>query len=135
LFDGVELLTLSACETALSSDADGRDFEGFAALAQRAGVGAVMASLWAVSDDSTAKLMGRFYENRGASPKMSKSEALRQAQLAMIRGELIGSTSGATKSSATTTKRTAEAPTYPSGLPSYSHPYYWAPFVLIGNPR
>lgn len=134
LFDGVELLTLSACETALSSEANGRDFEGFAALAQRAGVRSVLATLWKVSDPSTAALMARFYANRGENPKATKADALRQAQLAMIRGELTTPSRAQPERSGSATAG-AKAPEYPKNLPAYSHPYYWAPFVLIGNPR
>ena len=62
LFEGVDLLTLSACNTAAAQpDANGREIDGFAELAQRLGAGAVMATLWSVSDASTPWLMRDFY--------------------------------------------------------------------------
>lgn len=109
MFEGVELLTLSACQTAAQqADSAGREVDGFAELAQRLGAGAVLASLWAVADDSTAQLMTDFYRKRELQG-WSKAEALRQAQRSMIQGGDAAQAS------------------------SYSHPHYWAPFVLFGN--
>jgi CHAT domain-containing protein len=54
LFGGVELLTLSACETATGGRADGSEFEGFAVLAQLQGAKSVLATLWSVEDASTS---------------------------------------------------------------------------------
>lgn len=135
LFEGLEMLTLSACETAVSSQANGRDFEGMAALAQRAGVRSVLASLWPVSDDSTRALMAQFYANRGSTPRSTKAEALRHAQLAMLRGELKGKSDDVRAGSSVKSADTFGAPAYPKDLPQWSHPFYWAPFVLLGNPR
>ena len=113
LFDGVELLTLSACETATSEagevGADGKEVEGFGELAQRQGATSVIASLWSVNDESTKNLMQKFYKFREAQPGILKVEALRQAQLALLQGD--GSASSA----------------------RFAHPHYWAPFILIGN--
>ncbi len=128
-------MTLSACETALSSEADGRDFEGLAALAQRGGVRSVLASLWPVVDDSTRALMARFYANRGGSPLVSKTEALRAAQISMLKGELTGTVGDARSQPTTPLPAGVHAPPYPKDLPAWSHPKYWAPFVLLGNPR
>ena len=102
LFGGVQLLTLSACNTALG---DGSEVESFGTLAQRQGAKAVVASLWQVADESTSRLMQEFYRIRESSPGMTKLEALREAQLELLRG---------------------------AGTP-YVHPYYWAPFFLMGN--
>jgi len=78
----VELLVLSACETALGD----RDAElGFAGFAHLAGVKSVLASLWLVSDEGTLELMTEFYQQLQKAP--IKAEALRQAQLAMLKGE------------------------------------------------
>src|SRR3989442_6849838 len=87
MFGGVELLALSACETGAQQrdERTGREIDGFAELAQRLGAGAVMASLWKVADVTTAQLMVDFYterEQRG----WSKAEALRQAQIKLMRG-------------------------------------------------
>jgi CHAT domain-containing protein/tetratricopeptide (TPR) repeat protein len=132
---GVDLLVLSACETAMSGDSDGKEFEGFALLAQLKGAGAVLATLWPVADESTALLMGEFYRLRKAHPEWTKLEALRTAQLEMMRGRL-GASNSTVKVRSDLGKSTtgkAIASLWPAGLPKYAHPYYWAPFVLTGN--
>jgi Uncharacterized protein conserved in bacteria len=137
LFRGVELLTLSACNTgAQLPGANGREIDGFAELAQRQGAGAVMASLWAVADFSTAELMANFYQRRERQG-LSKAEALRQAQVAMLSGELHGKTIKAKEKRADiigAEPRKINAPRFvKDGTKPYAHPYYWAPFVLFGN--
>ena len=88
VFSGVELLTLSACNTATGgAGADGKEVEGFGVVAQRQGAKAVLASLWPVSDASTQLLMREFYRLREASPDQPKVEALRQAQVELIHGD------------------------------------------------
>jgi len=88
-FDDVELLTLSACNTAAQrADADGREIDGFAELAQRLGANAVLATLWPASDTSTPQLMSSFYRLRQAGGGMTKAEALREAQLDLLNGTL-----------------------------------------------
>ena len=84
---GVDLLTLSACETAVGggTKADGREVEGLGVLAQRQGARAVLASLWPVEDASTGQLMAQFYSQRQAQ-SLNKAQALRQAQLALLEG-------------------------------------------------
>ncbi len=108
-FSGVDLLTLSACDTGVGeSGADGREVEGFGALAQRQGARCVLATLWAVADQSTARLMEEMYRLRAEKPLTTKIEALRMAQLCLLSGECGG---------------------------SYQHPFFWAPFILMGNWR
>lgn len=88
LFDAVDLLTLSACNTAAQRpDSDGREIDGFAELAQRLGASAVMATLWPVSDNSTPRLMGDFYRLRQSGAGATKAEALRRAQLSLLEGD------------------------------------------------
>ena len=145
LFQDVELLTLSACDTASQRpNADGKEIDTFAELAQRLGASSVMASLWSVLDRSTADLMKAFYKNR-QSGKYTKSEALRQAQLDLIFGrnmpvriptdaKSIGSTKGDNSSNETEFVE----PKYriPSKIDKnrpFAHPYYWSAFVLFGN--
>ncbi len=95
----VNLLVLSACQTALGD----KDAEmGFAGLAVKAGVKSAVASLWRANDGATFKLMTNFYQQLNTSS--IKAEALRQAQLAMLRDENV------------------------------SHPAYWAAFTVIGSP-
>jgi CHAT domain-containing protein len=68
----------------------GQEVEGFGALARQLGARAVLASLWPVDDISTAVLMKEFYRIRATSPARGKAEALRQAQLALMRGTAPG---------------------------------------------
>jgi CHAT domain-containing protein len=142
-FQGVELLTLSACNTAVgSAGAEGKEVEGLAVLAQRQGAKAVVATLWAVADTSTQALMQTFYRLRESQPGLPKVEALRQAQLALLRGT---GPSGAVpplaarglvlSEGARSGPGEALPPFVPEAQAPYAHPAYWAPFVLIGNWR
>ena len=140
LFKGVDLLTLSACQTAAQRpDANGREVDGFAELAQRLGAGAVMASLWEVSDESTAELMSRFYRGY-VNGGLNKADAIRQAQLALLKGEY--KTAPTVQRQLTQNDKDAASikidpakliPFKPKKNAPYAHPYYWSPFVLIGN--
>ncbi|HIK11258.1 MAG TPA: CHAT domain-containing protein, partial [Oscillatoriaceae cyanobacterium M33_DOE_052] len=125
----VELLVLSACRTALG---DTQAEMGFAGLAVQAGVKSALASLWSVSDEGTLALMTEFY--RHLENAKIKSEALRQAQIAMIRGELQVS-AGELRSSGGTRGALALPPELSEVENSnLSHPYYWAGFTMIGSP-
>ena len=126
-FVGLDLLTLSACETAVPAgvDATGRELAGLAWLARARGARHVLASLWRVPDRSTATLMTDFYRalGRGAG----KPEALRTAQLRQIRR-------AAPEDGARTTRaRGLKAVDEPASRPAYGHPYYWAGFTLLGS--
>jgi CHAT domain-containing protein len=79
-----DLVALSACGTALGQEMSGEGVLGLTRAFQYAGARTVLASLWAVSDESTAFLMGRFY--RGLSRGETKDTALRNAQVEMLRG-------------------------------------------------
>jgi CHAT domain-containing protein len=97
-------------------------------VAQQKGAEAVLATLWDVNDLSTSHLMSDFYDRWAKNPAEGKAEALRQAQLAFLRG--------ASPTARAYTGRGFESidrsSTQTSSL-GYAHPYYWAPFVLIGN--
>lgn len=129
-FDGVDLLALSACQTGVGGgkDANGQEVESFGVLAQKQQAKGVLASLWPVADTSTAKLMQRFYQLK-QEQHLTKAEALRQAQLELMRAR--GDNPTATRS-AVFDKPAARSQ---AGNPAadYSHPYYWAPFILMGN--
>jgi CHAT domain-containing protein/Tfp pilus assembly protein PilF len=87
-FAGVDLLTLSACETAMGNTAaDGKEVEGFGVLVQRQGAKAVIATLWPVADASTKALMKDLYRRHKTQPRLPKIEALRQAQLVLLHGQ------------------------------------------------
>jgi CHAT domain-containing protein len=93
----VELLVLSACDTAKG---DNRATLGLAGIAVQAGARSTVSTLWQVSDRSTAELMQQFYKEL-TKPELTKAQALHQAQLALFE--------------------------------QYKAPYYWAPYVLVGN--
>ncbi len=76
----VELLTLSACETAAG---DNRAALGIAGVAVRAGVRSAIASLWHINDEATVPLIEEFYSQL-QQPNVTKAEALQRAQLKMI---------------------------------------------------
>ena len=80
---GLELITLSACETGLGRAESGEGMSGFRATLLRAGAETVVSSLWRVPDEPTRRLMTRFYENL-LHRDMGKLEALREAQLWLI---------------------------------------------------
>ncbi|MFS0518192.1 CHAT domain-containing protein [Nostoc sp. UIC 10607] len=103
----IELLVLSACKTATG---DSRATLGLAGVAVRAGARSTLASLWSVNDESTSELMGEFYSelvNANGRKNVSKAEALQQAQLALLNNR--------------------------DRNKKWERPYYWAPFVLVGN--
>ncbi len=76
----IELLILSACQTALG---DNRAALGLAGVAVRSGASSTLATLWSIQDQSTAELMTQFYEVLN-QPNVNKAEALRQAQLSLL---------------------------------------------------
>jgi CHAT domain-containing protein len=95
----IELLVLSACDTAAGDD---RAVLGLAGLAVKSGARSTIATLWPVKDRAAAMLMTRFYEQL-RQPKITKAEALRQAQISFIRQT------------------------------DFHDPFFWSSFVLIGN--
>nr|WP_271969878.1 CHAT domain-containing protein [Moorena producens] len=122
----VELLVLSACQTALGN----REAElGFAGSAFQAGVDSTLATLWSVSDQGAMGLTTEFYRQLNKTP--SKTEALRQAQLAMIRGN-VRIENDHLYSSGKKIALSSELSGF--GKKSFTHPYYWAAFLLVGDP-
>jgi CHAT domain-containing protein len=142
-FSGLDLLTLSACETAMLGGRDdtGKEVEGLGALAQSKGARSVLATLWPIADRSTALLMRDLYYQR-EQQGIDKSQALRRAQLGLLNGQLAvevkqndergaarvtgAATAGSNNTVASTYTVNPKAP--------FAHPYYWAPFILMGNP-
>ena len=101
---GSPLVMLSACETGLGKEKRGEGVMGLTRAFMYAGAPTVGVSLWSVADKSTADLMTDFYQRLlSASAGTTTSGSLRGAQLAMISGK------------------------------KYSAPFYWAPFVLVGD--
>ncbi|WP_199249415.1 CHAT domain-containing protein [[Phormidium] sp. ETS-05] len=112
----LELLVLSACETAFADptqDISGPEL-GMAGLAAQTGAKSVLASLWLVDDAATSLLMREFYWQLSIQKQTVKAEALRRAQLALLRDRLRF-------------RRGVEDA-------DFSHPYYWAAFTLVGSP-
>jgi CHAT domain-containing protein len=141
---------LSACETALGREAGGEGFVGFTQALLMSGARSVCLSLWKVDDTATALLMQRFYANllgvrTGLPQPLPKAEALAEAKV-WLRGlsgdevaKLAASLPGGTARAKGATKRKdgPPGPTIPSGRGKehpYAHPYYWAAFVLVGDP-
>jgi CHAT domain-containing protein len=107
---GSPLVMLSACETGLGKEKRGEGVMGLTRAFMYAGAPTVGVSLWSVADKSTADLMTDFYKrllgsSAANSGAVTASAAMREAQLAMITGK------------------------------KYSAPFYWAPFVLVGDWR
>ncbi|MEH2065886.1 MAG: CHAT domain-containing protein [Nostoc sp.] len=121
----VEMLVLSACRTALG---DEESELGFAGLAVLAGVKTTVATLWSVNDAGTAALMTKFYENLKTAP--IKAEALRQAQVAMAKGQIYVK-DGQVQGLGVVGNLPLPAD---SADESLMHPYYWAGFTMVGNP-
>jgi filamentous hemagglutinin family protein len=122
----VDLLVLSACQTALGD----REAEiGFAGLAVQAGVKSALASLWLVSDEGTFGLMTEFYQRLRETT--TKSEALRLAQLAMLRGEvrLEGGNLITPQGNFPLNEELKKL-----GDRTLQHPYFWSGFTMVGNP-
>lgn len=98
--EALEMLVLSACQTATG---DNRATLGLAGASVKAGARSTLASLWHISDKSTAILIGEFYHEL-VKNEVTKAEALRRAQVKLLKD-----------------------------YPNYSRPGYWAPYVLVGN--
>jgi CHAT domain-containing protein len=145
-----ELVSLSACETALGPAAGGERFVGFTQALMISGARSVCLSLWKVDDTATALLMERFYANLlgrrpGLTAAMPKAEALQEAK-AWLRGlrrsevlaaetELSGGVERGKGAKARPVRERSAA--VPAGGPNdrpYAAPYYWAAFVLAGDP-
>lgn len=95
---GIQLLTFSACETA---EGDDRAPLGFTGAALKADAQSALGSLWPISDEAASQLMISFYKN--LMQHKSKAEALRQAQLELLKTDHL------------------------------RHPSFWSPFILVGN--
>jgi CHAT domain-containing protein len=123
-----DIVILSACETGIGGVlGDGSEMLGFGYLMQEAGARVSISSLWNIDDGGTERFMGEFYAALQASG-VTRAEALRRAQVA-----LIGSGSAVVESSVGSCELDVcfdDGAVVRSG---YSHPYYWAPFVLIGD--
>ena len=124
----VDLVVLSACETGLDGFGNGAEILGMGYQFQLSGAGAVMASLWSVSDRGTQSLMTQFYDR--LSDNQPKAKALQQAQIALINSsdeEIAEAVRGGGLTPA------GNRQDLPESLKGFRHPHYWAPFIIIGN--
>ncbi|MEG4248873.1 CHAT domain-containing protein [Microcoleus sp. Pol10D4] len=130
----VNLLVLSACSTALG---DEEAELGFAGLAVASGARSALASLWEVSDEGTLGLMTEFYRQLRAPRRggnlMIKAEALRRAQLEMLRGR-VRIQDGMLRVEGLSMSLILPPEIATRGDRVLLHPYYWAAFTMIGNP-
>ena len=132
-FHGTRLLTLSACSTAKDyKSRNGLEMDSLGMVAQQKDAEAVLATLWDVNDLSTSRIMSDFYSRWVKDPADGKAEALRQAQLAFLHGATPAS-NGATPGGGSGRGFETVGQQQQPGSLGYAHPYYWAPFVLIGN--
>ncbi|AFZ23183.1 hypothetical protein Cylst_0857 [Cylindrospermum stagnale PCC 7417] len=119
----VDLVVLSACQTGLGNKlGNGQEILGLGYQIQLTGAKASMASLWSVSDGGTQALMNGFYTAL-KSGNTTKSEALQKAQIALITGD----------KSILIKKPGLSVGESNDNNSQFSHPYYWASFILIGN--
>ena len=131
------LVVLSGCETGLGKLSSGDELVGLTRAFIYAGTPSVVASLWKVDDASTAHLMSSFYRNLKTK---SKVESLRQAQLELIRGgkqsDLLARRGvGGIGKLGEVPQAKPQSPgsaSVPVSI-STSHPYFWAPFILVGD--
>lgn len=87
-----------------TAEGDKRAALGIAGIAVRSGARSTLATLWSVKDESTVELMDKFYQQLAQTDSAStKVKALREAQIALMRSD------------------------------NFNHPFYWAPFILVGN--
>ncbi|TLM63006.1 MAG: CHAT domain-containing protein [Deltaproteobacteria bacterium] len=109
----IDLITLSACSTAVGDD---RATLGLAGVALKAGARSAIASLWNVDDEATERFFVTFYDLLRNDRQLGKAEAIRTVQRQYLAGEIAAAPSAA-------------------GGPArdFTHPFFWAPFVLTGN--
>ena len=122
-----DLVILSACKTAMGENRGGEGIVSLGRAFQAAGARSVVASLWSVADASTAELMVRFHQR--LRDGLSKNEALRQAQIELIRNTAIRVPK--LDEHGRTVYDDDRNPVIETR--NFSHPYHWAAFQLIGD--
>jgi CHAT domain-containing protein len=141
-----DLVTLSACETALGKDAGGEGLLGFSQVLFARGARSLVLSRWHVDDTATALFMQRFYQNllgkrAGLKAPLGRAAALREAQhwlrdlpraeAETAAGQLSG---GEVRGSVSRLKPLAPPRVQLTSDRPYAHPYYWSAFMLLGDP-
>ena len=108
-----DLVTLSACRTGLGANAEGEGIIGLTRAFMYAGTPSVLVSQWGVADKSTAMFMNRFYLNLRNG--LSKGQALHEAKVWMLNNSYHNEVRDGYRH-----------------MVAHDHPYFWAPFVLVG---
>jgi CHAT domain-containing protein len=148
-----DLVVLSACQTALGQDAGGEGLLGFAQVLLGKGARSVVLSRWQVDDRATALLMARFYENLLGQRKELKQPLLRAPALAEAKrwlrqlgrketerllrelGGGLPNGTGTPRGKVVPLKAVAKKDVkLPAGERPFAHPFFWAAFVLVGDP-
>ncbi len=134
-----DLVTLSACETGLGQKQGGEGFVGFSQALFIAGARSVVLSQWKVDDQATALLMQRFYQNLlgqrpGLEQPLGKAAALAEAKRWLR--QLHAEETTALVKSLPAARGLEVVPATPEAgsTQPYAHPYYWAAFILVGDP-
>ncbi len=123
---GVHMVILSACDTGTGGrNSDNLEIAGISHYFMEGGAKSVIASLWKVSDPATALFMKELYKHLKAGK--TKAQAIQQVQKDFIQSKLT--VKDAPPRSLATVPDTTKAPT----TVNFAHPYYWSPFILIGN--
>jgi tetratricopeptide (TPR) repeat protein len=146
-----ELVVLSACESGLGRYAGGEGYLGFAQALFVKGARSLVLSQWKVDDKATALLMSRFYQNLlgkrpGLNQPLPKAAALDEAKhwLRNLSADEAGTALAALERGTVRplvdevegpAPRAATSASQPAGVRPYAHPYYWAAFLLIGDPN
>jgi CHAT domain-containing protein len=112
-----DLITLSACETALGQEINGEGVLGLTRAFLSSGADAVVSTLWRVNDHATAKLMTDFY--RDLASQGSGTTGPRRSTLVALQSAKRGLALGRANDGDTSDQR---------------HPFFWAPFVIYGLP-
>jgi CHAT domain-containing protein len=146
-----DLVTLSACQTALGPDGGGEGLLGFSQVLLGRGARSLLLSLWKVDDTATALLMTRFYQNllgkrEDLKAALPKAEALQEAkrwlrslpraEVEKLAGELAkGEVRAKEEPKTPLPPPEVPKPTVPAGETPFAHPRYWAAFILLGDPE
>jgi tetratricopeptide (TPR) repeat protein/CHAT domain-containing protein len=140
-----DLVVLSACVTGLGTESHGDGMLGFAQAFLSRGARCVVLSRWHVNDDATALLMQRFYQNLlgkrpGLKKALGRAAALEEARnwlrnlSAKEAGAAVASLPRGTVAPLPGAGKAPPVRPVPPGEKPYAHPFYWSPFVLIGDP-
>jgi CHAT domain-containing protein len=145
-----DLVVLSACESGLGRYAGGEGYLGFAQALFVKGAKSLILSRWKVDDYATALLMTRFYQNLlgkrpGLSQPLPKAQALDEAKhwLQGLTADEVGPKLAALERGTVRPLATVDGPapragssaSKPAGVRPYAHPFYWASFLLVGDPN